>query len=95
MAWLDVKEFTPASGGSTLFMLYESAPTKDEIFFAPLVVPAPLTLGVTTTAMLKDMALFPLARWFRWTLAISGPGVAWDATFRLLVAANRIGSRGA
>jgi hypothetical protein len=34
----------------------------------------------------------PLGRWVRWQIVVSG-GVAWDLTFRIWIAANRIGQR--
>jgi hypothetical protein len=92
VAWLEVKEFTPTSG-TVLEILYDTSPTKDELLFANMLSPFAVAIGLTVTPLLKDTASVPLARWLRWHIVQSGPAAAWDITFRVLVAANRIGAR--
>lgn len=92
VAWLDVKNFT--SSGATVQLAYQSAVTKDEILFQGLVSPIALAAGVSITSMLKELTATPLARWFRWQISVSGsPSATWDATFRVLLVANAIGSK--
>jgi hypothetical protein len=59
-----------------------------------MVPQASVALGMTITPMLKlaSAGRAPCARWFRWQIAMSG-GLAWDITFRIWIAANRIGNR--
>ena len=93
VGWLEVKELTPTSTNIPT-IAYQTAPTKDDALFWNLAPPIVLSTGVTTTILLKNAmpaGCPPCARWFRWRLAVSG-GVAWDVTFRLWIAANRIGS---
>jgi hypothetical protein len=95
VAWTEVKEFTPSSGLSIPAILYQTAPTKDDTLFFNMTAQAQVQLGVTTTLMLKPSGAGfpPCARWLRWQLSMSG-GLAWDVTFRIWIAANRIGGRG-
>lgn len=93
VAWLDVREFTPTSTNIPA-VVYQTSPTQDESLFVPMSAVTVVT-GVTTTVLLKEAMPAntpPLARWFRWQIAVSG-GVAWDLTFRLWIAVNRIGRR--
>jgi hypothetical protein len=92
VAWLDVKEFSPSSGGTTLVLSYQTAPTKDEALFAAM-ASVLLSNGLTTTVILKELAFIPPARWIRWSLTTFGPPAAWEVTFRIWVAANRVGRR--
>lgn len=93
VAWLDVREIT--TGGGTVQIAYQTAPTADESLFVPLYGPSTLTLpftpslGITVSPLLKDLLYAPLARWFRWQLTASGTTSSWDITFRLFVAAHR------
>jgi hypothetical protein len=93
VAWLDVKNFT--ASGATVQIAYQSATTKDEAFFLGLASPIQVTqTGLTVTTVTKDTTATPLARWLRWQLSISGsPTAIWDATFRIFIAANCIGSQ--
>jgi len=92
VAWLDVKSFT--ASGATVQVAYQSATTKDEAFFLGLTSPIVITqTGLNVTAIRKDTTATPLARWLRWQLSISGsPTATWDATFRIFISANCIGS---
>lgn len=92
VAWLDVKEFTPISS-NTPAIAFQTSPTKDDALFFMMAAVQPATTGVTMTSMLKEAMASnapPLARWFRWQITVGG-AVAWDITFRLWIAVNRIG----
>ncbi len=92
VAWLDVKNFT--ASGATVNLAFQSAASKDESMFLPVTSALSITqTGVSVTVMIKDLLTTPLARWLRWQLSISGsPTATWDATFRILIVANAIGS---
>ena len=95
VAWLEVKEFTPSTGVSIPAISFQSSPSKDDALFFTMAPVAQFTLGLTTTVMLRDAmpaGCPPLARWFRWNITMSG-GLAWDVTFRVWLAVNRIGNR--
>ena len=89
--WLDVKNF--GGGGATAQIAYQSATTKDEAFFLRIVPVLSFAQGLTITTATKDTTATPLARWLRWQLSVAGsPSSAWEATFRIFVAANATGS---
>jgi hypothetical protein len=89
--WLDIKEGSFGSGGS-LAMAYQTAATKDEMFFVTMgSVQNASAAGITTTAMLKDTTPVPIARWLRWQVQVSS-GTVWDMTFRIFCALNAIGA---
>lgn len=83
--WVDVREAT-ASPTLTL----QTAPTKDESFFQPIVAGFTVAGSATPTVVSAFMtaASVPLARYLRWQLTSAS---AWDATFRIVVAANSPG----
>jgi len=101
VAWVDVREVTaPTTSPGSLFLDFQTAPVKDEAYFASLLN----TTGgyaLTTTGtpnvvrMTKDAAFTPLSKWMRWQL---NPGKtsgtfntvtqAWDVTMRIWIAAN-------
>jgi hypothetical protein len=92
--WIDVREITSAG---TLTLNLQTAPTKDDVLFQPLVTaitmavtsPPPLIVaGAVPKAILSSSPLNPLATWVRWTLTNSVAST-WDATFRILASANR------
>lgn len=92
IAWLDVSEVT-VEAGVTAQLLYETAPFEDELLFSTLAGPITVVPGVAVTKMIADIAP-PLAKYFRWKLTVSGATtVAWDVTFRILIAVNRPGYR--
>ncbi len=90
--WLDLREVT-LGGATNLIFNYETAPTKDDILFTPMVsgptittVPASPTV---TKVLLSQNPTVPLARWVRWRISVTGTATSsWDATFRILCAAN-------
>jgi hypothetical protein len=90
VAWLEVKEVSPTSG--VLAVAYQTSPTKDDALFFNMTTAISVTgPGLTTTVMLKDTALVPLARWLRWQVQLSS-AASWNVTFRILCAVNAIGS---
>jgi hypothetical protein len=82
--WVEAKE---ATGTPTIYI--QTAPTKDEALFSSiqsqLIAPAG---GLYTLKVLMATATLPISRWVRWS--ITGTAL-WDATFRVLVAANAPG----
>jgi hypothetical protein len=90
VAFLEVKEF---SGATTISILYQTSPSKDESLWANMTVSIALAAGLTTTKLLKDSATVPLARFVRWQLSATGISGSWDAYFRVWLACNRAGKR--
>jgi hypothetical protein len=84
MFWFDVREFSTAA---TTFN-FQTAPTKEEILFTTMVT-GTVSLTPSNPYVNRITATTPLARFVRWQLV--GPASAWDATFRVLVAANALG----
>jgi hypothetical protein len=88
--WLDCRE---VSGSTTPTITFQTAPTKDESLFTAMATAS--TLSTTTnptivkTTLSGASTLTPIARYLRWQLL--GPSGTWDATFRVLVAANSPG----
>ena len=89
VAWLEVREWS-ADAGVTLQLQYQTAVARDEGLFAS-VAAVSVAVGVTVTPMLAATAAVPLAQYLRWSLAPITPSTTnpWDATFRVLLAANR------
>lgn len=94
VAWIDVR----GSSGTTTPVLYlETAPAKDDVLFVSMNGTFAIPNGYTMTAanspqvaqLLMGVAVTPLARFLRWK--IIGPASLWDATFRIVVAANSPG----
>lgn len=92
VAFLEVKEF---SGATTINISYQTSPSKDEDLFTNMATAVTLVTGVTATKMLKASATVPLARWVRWKLAATTISGSWDAYFRVWLACNRAGRKGA
>ena len=98
--WLDLEAFQDvvlylecreALGATTATVTIQTAPTKDDSLFQT-VATTTFTAGATPVLfpVILASATTPLARYLRWQ--ITGPaGNAWDATFRVLVAANSPG----
>lgn len=93
--WFELREVTPASGGTVTFSV-QTSPTKDEAFFVAGTVYTvnldSLTLGVQSPikVILSQNPTVPLARYLRWQITSSS--APFDATFRLVVAANAPGA---
>ena len=96
--WLDVREITFPSGTSSLTWYYETSPSKDNNLFTPMdSVQITQTIGLTPglqtplkKIILANNPTVPLATWARWRLSPAGTASTWDATFRILCAANRV-----
>jgi hypothetical protein len=69
----------------------QTAPTKDESLFTNVIAAANLVASAApaVTKGLLSSANVPVARYLRWQ--IIGPAGTWDATFRVLIAANSPG----
>jgi hypothetical protein len=88
--WIDCRE---TSIGTTQTLNIDTAPARDESLFASMVSIASLVAAPTPVVkpalLLLASTTVPLARWVRWRLSSNaGASVAWDATFRIWVAAN-------
>jgi hypothetical protein len=82
--WIDVKEST----NSPTFTL-QTSPSKDDSLFTAMIPGSNAGSGtLTIQSAFMTTANVPLARFVRWQ--ISG-APTWDATFRILVAANSPG----
>lgn len=83
--WVDVRN---AAASPTLTL--QTSPTKDDSFFQAIVTGFPIAGSATPTVVSAFMtaAPVPLARYVRWQLT---SGSAWNATFRIVVAANSPG----
>src|SRR5258708_6630263 len=85
--WLDVREF---SGSTTPTILFQTAPLKEDVLFQPMYAAITLTLTPANPYRAPiTTAQCPIARYLRWQL--TGPNSAWDATFRVLLAADALG----
>lgn len=85
--WVDVREIT---GTVTLF--FDTSPTADESLFQPLVAGGQVLTASTTPTLVRapmTSASVPIARYVRWRM--SGTTNPWDATFRVVLAANSPG----
>jgi hypothetical protein len=85
--WIDCREFT----GTTPTITFQTSPTKDETLFTAIATATTLAASSTPVIVkaLLASATVPIARYLRWQL--NGPASTWDATFRVLVAANSPG----
>lgn len=90
--WVDCREFT----GTTPAISFQTAPIKDETLFTATggTISGPNNFTTAGVQVYKSIlsALsggYPVSRWLRWY--ISGGTAAWDATFRVLIAANSPG----
>jgi hypothetical protein len=87
--WVDCREVS--ASGVTPSLTLETAPAKDDSLFQQIATATVLAASSTPTVVKASMtlAITPVARWVRWKLtANTGP---WDATFRILLAANSPG----
>lgn len=101
--WLDIREMTLPGGTSpTLAWYFETSPSKDNNLFTTMTSVGPLSSltpgvqlpsGALPRVILASNPSVPLATWARWRVspaASSGLSGTWDATFRILCAANRV-----
>jgi hypothetical protein len=98
IVFMETKNFAVSSG--VLYMAYQTGPTKDEVLFQPMVdiststSTTAIAVGVQTAVLLRDTALCPLARWFRWQLTPPSNAVgitSFESTFRIWISANQPG----
>jgi hypothetical protein len=96
--WVDLEAFQDvvfyiecreATSSPTLAL--QTAPAKDESLFSNLVSTVTLSASGTPQIVpaLMPTATVPLARYVRWK--VTGPAGGWDATFRIIAAANSPG----
>lgn len=91
VVWLDVRE---ASTSPPAAMYFETAPSKDESLFVPMLAGGTTLVAAPTPAivqLLMGSAAVPIAQHLRWRVQGTGAVGLWDATFRILVAANAPG----
>lgn len=90
VAWIDVRN-APISNQPSIKL--ETAPSKDESLFTFMGSGAGITMAASATPTvvqyLMGSAAVPIAECLRWK--ITGGAVAWEVTFRILVAANAPG----
>ena len=90
VAWIDVRDATLTN---TPFLKLETAPSKDESLFMFMGSGAGIAMvGAPTPTVVQYLmgsATVPVAECLRWK--IIGGAVTWQATFRILVAANAPG----
>jgi hypothetical protein len=91
--WLEVRDVT--TGGGTVKLVYETSPTKDEVFFGAMATA--LTLAPSATPVLTPIIeslspTLPLCTWVRWRLLVTSPASRWGATFRIHCALNPNGA---
>ena len=87
--WIDVREYTP-NPGTPATIVFQTAPIKEDGLFQNMMTPIALNAIPTNPTVVRlTTSGTPLARYLRWQLA--GPASTWDATFRVLIAANALG----
>lgn len=99
LRWLDLEPFQDAvfyiecreaAGATTATIALQTAPAKDDSLFQQIASTQFTASGTPTLLpVLLASASTPLARYVRWQITNSVN--AWDATFRILVAANSPG----
>lgn len=85
--YLDVREVA-----GPVAVKFETAPSRDDAqgssLFVAMASLSVSTVGQTVTNVYAANANFPVSHWTRWSL--TGPGSAWDITFRVMAAGNSI-----
>lgn len=87
--WIDVRQATTSP---TPNLLIETSPSKDESLFVSMnstAIPMTASPSPFILQLLMGSAAVPVAQYLRWK--ISSGGGTWEATFRILVAANAPG----
>ena len=92
--WLDVKSVT-LSGLTSIGLVYETAPAKDDSLFTGMATSVTLTAGTSPTitkVLVSQNPTVPLARWVRWKFVPTGtPTGEYGACFRIFCSANAVG----
>lgn len=86
MFWLDIREVLNAT---TVTFNIQTSPTKDESLFQTIATYAATGATLQILKVLMASATTPLARYVRWQ--VTSASTPYDATFRILVAANSPG----
>jgi hypothetical protein len=93
--WLDLADYQDliiwaqfTSFNSLTGCAIQTSPTRDEFFFQTMATITPSVGSAIVTQVLLWSAAIPLARFVRWQLTGTP---TFDATFRLVVAANAEG----
>lgn len=92
--YLECRESTFVGSAPTI--AFQTAPTKDDSLFSSLLLPTTtINLSASSTPQVISALLLsanvPLARFLRWQISGTGSTAPWDATFRVMVAANSPG----
>jgi hypothetical protein len=84
--WVDVREAT-----GTPSITLQTSPTKDESLFTAVVAATTISASATPVVIKATLsgATVPVARYLRWQL---NGTPTWDATLRVLIAANSPGA---
>lgn len=99
--WLDIREASfPGHTPFNLTFNFDTSPSKDSNLFTTIASVGALTSltpgvqlsgGTLPRSILAANPSVPLATWVRWRVTPGGSsGDTWDATFRVLCAANRV-----
>ena len=90
VAWVDVKETmnNGVAGGSPTLLIQTSPILEDAFFQSMLTVTMTAAAAPAVLPAMMSSATLPLARYLRWQI-VGTP--AWDATFRIAIAANSPG----
>jgi hypothetical protein len=89
--WIDIRNLTN-NGAGVLTLNLQTAPTKDDVLFQTMTgctTPVTVTAPFVLRCLVATAPAVPLSTWVRWSLSYSVAN-SWDATFRILVAANRL-----
>ena len=98
--WLDLHDYEDvtltlevAALSGAITMNLETAATRQDSAFVPLVGAFAMATGVRVDAAPASLASFPLARFLRWRLTWPGGGAgAADVTFRIVAACHAPGA---
>lgn len=88
--WLECKSVLLGGAGAVI-LSYQTAAAKEDALFGSM---STFPLGATTSPYITKVLeaqdpSFPLSKWVRWRMSISGtPSSEWGATFRIFCALN-------
>lgn len=85
---LDVRE----SVNTALKLVYDTSPIKSETSFVAMLPAFALAAGQRVDRVYTSMAAVPPARFVRWRMVCQNPSGAYDATFRIWIAAYAWGT---
>ena len=98
--WLDIREVTFAAGMTSITIDLQTAPIPDEALFVDMTLggysqssTTPPSAPVSQQIIMAQNPTVPLGRYVRWRLTpVGGTSGSWDMTFRIVCAANHVGS---